>query len=521
MTASPTPPTRPADLQRIGRYRIVRPLSKGGMALVYEARRESIAGVAPHVAIKLILPEHAGSATFRDLFINEARLGASMQHQNLVQIQDFDSDGDRFFLVMEYVDGLTLRRVISLCTKHKVRIPLAVIASLGRQSCDGLHYAHQAKDEHGRHLRLVHRDIKPSNLIFSASGVLKILDFGISKGVLREERLGSVKGTWGYMAPEQAHGLDVAPPSDVFGLAIVLYELATQKPMFRGKAQDEIRRLLKDDHAARMSATMPKEYAALVPLLVRALQRDPSARHQSAEDFGRALASLYTDPVTAHTQTVSFYSEMKALADGGVAPGYLKINSPPAADTVLADFSASPPAPSKRAAIGKVRLTVIALLFGVIGGIGWFLWQQSQHINPNAARSVPLLTTDEPSGPAGADAPGERSALSGHENAARVTVDRTKTPAPQATTEEVPSTEPEVQPEIEQGDLWIGSIQPGSEVYIDGQFVQKVPVKESIKPGEYDISIIAPDGRRKSFTATVRPGATARKVWDFDRGGWR
>jgi hypothetical protein len=521
MTAPPTPPTRPADLQRIGRYRIVRPLSKGGMALVYEARRESIAGVAPQVAIKLILPEHAGSATFRDLFINEARLGASMQHQNLVQIQDFDSDGDRFFLVMEYVEGLTLRRVISLCTKHKIRIPLAVIAELGRQSCDGLHYAHQAKDEHGRHLRLVHRDIKPSNLIFSASGVLKILDFGISKGVLREERRGSVKGTWGYMAPEQAHGLDVAPASDVFGLAIVLYELATLKPMFRGKAQDEIRRLLKDDHAARMSATMPREYAALVPVLVRALQRDPSARHQTAEDFGRALSEMYTDPVTAHKQTVAFYSEMQALADGGVAPGHLKISSAAAADTVLAAVSEIPAAPARRAKMSRGRLAVLALLIGVLGGIGWLLWQQDQRINPHATRSAPPLSAEEPAGPAGAGAPGEREAPIRQEKVVRVAIDRTKPPTPQQTTDEAPKDNDQPVVDMETGDLSISSIQPGSEVYINGQFVQKVPVKESLQAGEYDISIIAPDGRRKSFQATVEPGAKTRKVWDFDRGGWR
>src|SRR5690606_27862945 len=124
--------------------------------------------------------DYAASSTFRDLFINEARLGAAMQHQNLVQILDFDADGDRYFLVMEYVEGLTLSRMIGLAARHDVKIPMQVICEIGRQACEGLHYAHQAVDNKGRALNMIHRDIKPSNLIVNAEGGVKILDFGIS-----------------------------------------------------------------------------------------------------------------------------------------------------------------------------------------------------------------------------------------------------------------------------------------------------------------------------------------------------
>ncbi|MGC6493785.1 MAG: protein kinase, partial [Myxococcota bacterium] len=109
--------------ERIGRYRIIRPLSKGGMALVYEGRRDSMAGISTKVAIKVILPNYAKSEAFKELFINEARLGAAMQHQNLVQIQDFDAEDDQYFLVMEYVEGLTLSRVVGLAARHDLRIP--------------------------------------------------------------------------------------------------------------------------------------------------------------------------------------------------------------------------------------------------------------------------------------------------------------------------------------------------------------------------------------------------------------
>ena len=116
-TNAETPPPR------LGRYRLVRCISSGGMARVYEARRESLAGVAPRVALKLILPEFAEDPTFQQLFVNEARIGSQLQHQNLVGIQDFDREENHFFLVMEYVEGITLRRAISTARRNGIQIP--------------------------------------------------------------------------------------------------------------------------------------------------------------------------------------------------------------------------------------------------------------------------------------------------------------------------------------------------------------------------------------------------------------
>jgi len=375
-------PRQPLRLERLGRYRIVRPLSKGGMALVYEARRESLAGVAPRVAIKLILPEHAESDTFRELFKNEARLGANMHHQNLVQIQDFDQVGEHFFLVMEYVEGLNLRQVVSLCLRAGIEIPVGVIAEVGRQACDGLHYAHEATDERGVHLGLIHRDVKPSNLMLNPHGVIKILDFGISKGNLLAERSGAVRGTWGYMAPEQASGRGIGPNADVFGLATILYEMASRKPLFRKKSPEEIKRLLDDDHAARMAATLPPTYGPLVSVLVRGLQRDPVARYASAADFGRALSSLLPDPITARDEVVRFYRVVEAIeqghpppvhrSDGPVAP--LPIPGPGASTSPTQDsIVAAPPLTVPRrfpllpVLGGIAALTLVGLLGVLIG----------------------------------------------------------------------------------------------------------------------------------------------------------
>lgn len=266
---------------RLGRYRLVRPISTGGMARVFEARRESLAGVSPRVAIKVILPDYAQHDGFQRLFIHEARVGSMLAHPNLVQIQDFDCQDQRYYLVMEYVEGITLRRAISLCRRHGIPVPVHVVAEIGRQICDGLAHAHQACSEDGQALRLVHRDLKPGNLMLNPQGVVKLLDFGISKAHLLAEREGAVRGTWGYMPPEQALGVGVGPAADLFGLAAVLYELAVLQPLFPEKEPDRIKALMDQDEAARRASALTGPLAPLSAILVRALQRDPAADRKS------------------------------------------------------------------------------------------------------------------------------------------------------------------------------------------------------------------------------------------------
>jgi len=555
-TPAPSDVPRPADLQRLGRYRIVRPLSKGGMALVYEGRRESLAGVSPRVAIKLILPEHATSETYKDLFVNEARLGASMHHQNLVQIQDFDCEGDSWFLVMEYVEGLTLRRIIQLAEHAGGAIPLAVVAEIGRQACDGLHYAHTAADDRGLALHLVHRDMKPSNLILGPHGVVKVLDFGISKGRLREERKGSVRGTWGYMAPEQAMGAEVRPTADVFGLAVVLYELAALRPMFVDQDKETIRRLLRDDHAARMAATLDGAlYGPLIGVLVRALQRDPAARFDSCASFARALSGLLPDPVTARAEAVRFHHAMadveaRARSQGGTAAPaggapQLPARAKPATAPAVTTFAAG-------AAVSLALLATIAtvVLFGATAA----LWDTPRVPSPvavaagtaaaatSAGRPDPALARDEPAGPAGEGAPGERegppravartatepegTARGGERGLPRAAPsvraagdhgpaadDGSLVPVPEASA-------PPIAPAGPTSPVVIDARQ-AAEVYINGRFVAATPARTDLPPGRYTVSIVAGDGRRRTFDLEVEEGDKVKKTWDFDRMEWR
>src|SRR3954462_2517935 len=136
--AMPGPSPQPPELdfsrgeQRLGPYRLIRPISAGGMARVYEGRLDSLAGVSTRVAVKVIHPDYANESAFQELFITEARISARLEHQNLVRIQQFNREGQLYYLVMEYIEGITLRKVISLCRRHSIALPVAVIAELGR-----------------------------------------------------------------------------------------------------------------------------------------------------------------------------------------------------------------------------------------------------------------------------------------------------------------------------------------------------------------------------------------------------
>jgi serine/threonine-protein kinase len=173
--------------------------------------------------------------------------------------------------------------------------------------------------ESGQPLRLVHRDIKPSNLMLNTQGVSKLLDFGISYAHGADEARGSVKGTWGYMAPEQSTGEPVGPAADLFGLAAVLYEVASREPLFPETDTAVVGRLLVADEAARRAAGLGGAYLDLAGVLVRALQRDPDARFPSAEAMGRALGALVPDPLSARDGLVRLVTELRRY-DAGPSP---------------------------------------------------------------------------------------------------------------------------------------------------------------------------------------------------------
>jgi serine/threonine-protein kinase len=498
------------------------------MARVFEARRESLAGVNPRVAIKVILPDFADNRPFQELFVHEARIGSMLQHQNVVQIQDFDCQDGLYYLVMEYVDGITLRRVISLCRRHGVPVPLDVIAEIGRQICDGLAHAHGAEADDGAPLNLVHRDIKPSNLMLNPQGVVKLLDFGISKGWSRPEHKGAVRGTWGYMSPEQAEGENVTGAADLFGLAAVLYELATVQPLFTEKEPDVLKELLGQDEAARRAARLSRDYSGLSRVLVRALQRDPAARYESALAMGRALGALVQGPVSARDGLHRFQAHINALNTQTkvvrkASPARAsKVDEDPASVTSDASEQGLPlsfgdverpvrpvrrveqgTAPAMQVDWGKVALPIYFVV-----AIGILLFTGSRLMN-------------EGDGPASVV------------EAEGIEATRGIPAAPEPVVE--PEPEPAVEPEPEpvavapapakvavnrpgQGRITISSI-PRAQVYVDGKLIKSTPLfKHDVPAGARSIELKTNDGKTHSFKLDVRNGADIHKVWSFSEG---
>ncbi|MDG1480197.1 MAG: protein kinase [Myxococcota bacterium] len=559
---------RPEDStpQRLGRYRLVRPISTGGMARVYEARLESMAGVSPKVAIKVILPEHARDDAFRQLFINEANIGSRLRHQNIVQVTDFDADQGLFYLVMEYVEGVTLRQAIRRSRKSGTLIPLTIIAEVGRQVCDGLHHAHSTRSEDGRHLRLVHRDLKPSNLMLNPQGVVKLLDFGISKAQIAAERPGAVRGTWGYMAPEQAAGADVGPPADIFGLACVLYEMAALQPLFPEKQPDQIRALLARDEGARRASRLSGPHGDLAGILVRALQRDPQARYPSAAAMGRAISSLARDPVLAREQVIRFQQATVVLGKPGHRPaGARAVSSVDVSESDASELDAAglplrvgdvhrpePIAPlpdyHTRSSTGLVKQiqAILAALFigaalGIVGFTAWRVIAGGPSTPEAPALPVVIEPPKEPADlapePAVEGAAPERISAPPPvvRNPVEAAPPKTPTaPSPASPIQEVPAVS-EAEPVVEdipeeqptstssvatRGLLTVGAI-PRAQVLIDGSFIRYTPLFEyQISTGSHTVTLISETGERTSFTVGVLEDQEVRRIWSFEDNDW-
>ncbi len=491
------------------------------MARVFEGRRESLAGVQPRVAIKVILPDFAENQPFQELFAHEARIGSLLQHQNLVQIQDFDCEDGRYYLVMEYVEGITLRRVLSLCRRHGIPLGLDLIAEMGRQVCDGLAHAHAAVSEEGSPLNLVHRDIKPSNLMINPQGVVKLLDFGISKALIRRERQGQVRGTWGYMAPEQADGEAVGPAADLFGLAAVLYELAAAAPLFPEKDPETVRALLAGDEAARRAARLGRDFRGLGSVLVRAMQRDPIARFSDAGALGRALSGLISDPVTAREQLIRIQERLAALNRPDAPERAVVPSAGPSSDQTVQPSGPGLPVvvgdaqgPSRKIDehgggrlvdidLRRVSGPLLALLaITIVLFTASRLWAERQGVQFSTTLAEPQPVQVEP--PAQPAQPAQPAPPS----------------PPLAPVQAAPAPPVTAQTPSGVGLLTVSSL-PRSKVFLDGVFVRFTPLYRSELPaGTHTVELRTEQGDVHRFTVDVQEGQVVSRVWSFDQGAW-
>ena len=258
----------------LGRYELLRPLARGGMAEVYLARRKA-AGVEKWLVVKRIRAQLSGDVRFLDLFVREARLSMSLTHQNIVPVFDFGRIDDQVFLAMERVEGKDLGS--SLARAGERRLPPLVAAFIAAECCQALDYAHRRKSPEGTALGIVHRDVTPRNVLLSWSGEVKLTDFGIA--ALAGDATTKLIGTPAYMAPEQARGEPLDARADVYALGLVLRELLTGERARPGAERDAVLAAAKAGELVAWTRAIP---AALVAIVDRATAPSAEARFADA-----------------------------------------------------------------------------------------------------------------------------------------------------------------------------------------------------------------------------------------------
>lgn len=274
------------------RYSIIKRLDKGGMAEVFLARSTSLEGFDKVVAIKRVLPHLAANDRFVNMFLDEAKLSLHLDHANIVSVFDVGRSGQTYFIVMEYIDGTNMKRLV----EGRV-MPLELACYVMIEVCKGLVYAHEKNDSKGVPLEIVHRDVSPPNILISREGEVKLTDFGLARAASQIESTdpGVVKGKFAYLSPEAAVGDSVDLRADIFAAGIVLWETITGRRLFQGNTDLETLENVRSCVVPAIHNMRPDFPASLDRILSRALAKNPADRYGSARELGRELALFLVD----------------------------------------------------------------------------------------------------------------------------------------------------------------------------------------------------------------------------------
>jgi hypothetical protein len=276
---------------KLGKYEILERIAVGGMAEIYLARLSGISGFEKLVVVKRMLPQLAPRPEFVQMFLDEARIAATLHHSNIVQVFDVGAEDGQYYFAMEFLHGEDVSSFMhTLTTKGRV-LPLEAALEIVLGVCAGLHFAHEQTGRDGAPLKIVHRDVSPQNVLVTFDGGVKLLDFGIAKATRRlaATRHGTLKGKVQYMSPEQCRGESVDRRSDIFSTAILLWELTTSHRLFARTSEfDTMKKIIESD--APPPSSMVREYPpALEQIVMRGLRRRRSERYQTAQEMQVAL----------------------------------------------------------------------------------------------------------------------------------------------------------------------------------------------------------------------------------------
>jgi TonB family protein len=300
----------PADGVKFGQYVLVEKIATGGMAEVWKARMRGVEGFQKIVAIKKILPHLSDNQDFIEMFVDEAKLAAQLNHNNIIHIYDLGKIQTSYYIAMEYIDGYDLKTILRRGEErdHPMGVELALF--IASKVASALDYAHRKKDFEEREMGLVHRDVSPQNVLISQEGDIKLCDFGIAKAASKAShtQAGALKGKLQYMSPEQAWGRTIDRRSDIFALATVLFEMLTNRKLFSGDNELSILEQVREARVTPPSQFNEDVTPQIDAVVLKALQKDPANRYQTAGEMARDIdAILYSYKPTPTSADLAIY----------------------------------------------------------------------------------------------------------------------------------------------------------------------------------------------------------------------
>ncbi|HYP97930.1 MAG TPA: serine/threonine-protein kinase [Polyangiaceae bacterium] len=417
-----------AGRQRVDRYELVGEIASGGMATVYLARLTGVGGFQRFVAIKRLHPHLATEKEFVEMFLDEARIAARIHHPNVVPILEVGASAVGYYLVMEYIEGDTLARLLARAATRGKRLPVGIALRIALDMLAGLHAAHELRDDSGEAVHLVHRDVSPQNVLVGVDGISRITDFGVARAASRltATRVGQLKGKIAYMAPEQAAGEEaIDRRADVFAAGIVVWEELAAKRLFKAENEAATLSRVMTDAITPLTTIVPSLSTALSNVVLRALERAPDGRFASCAQFADALEAAATgkESIATPRELAAYVTEVmgdEVIAQREAVRAWIARSEPsqigsevpthspstsvsaaamslPGVDPALATVSQNN-APKGRIS-ARLFALVVLLLFLVGGGSFLFARQTADPRAPVAATAAPVPTAPAPTAP--------------------------------------------------------------------------------------------------------------------------
>ncbi|MBX3214105.1 MAG: serine/threonine protein kinase [Labilithrix sp.] len=376
----------------VGRYVLYDELASGGMATVHFGRLSGPVGFSRTVAIKRLHPHYAKDPEFVTMFLDEARLCGRIRHPNVVPTLDVVTTQGEIFIVMEYVAGEALSKLMKAAASKNVLMPPRVAATIMSSVLHGLHAAHQTKDEHGRELGIVHRDVSPQNILVGGDGTARVLDFGVAKaaGRMQTTRDGQLKGKIAYMPPEQLSGAPVNRQVDIYAASVVLWEALTGRRLFDGETEAIVLARAIEGCIDPPSTHNAFLEPAIDAVVLRGLARDPEMRFGTAREMALAIEQTvglaspsevgeWVEMVAGeelHRRAMTIAEIEVASLNAPASEPRIGLAKQPVAEphSQVSSISVSRPAvsmvPPRSSSAAKIMVSVFALLALIGGGLG-------------------------------------------------------------------------------------------------------------------------------------------------------